>query len=143
MEVGSRPEAAWGKNAVAATELYGFGRYESGAKRVFSFPRVHSPLITVSILKIQTAANPFLVADARRWTKILTPYRRPSELRSMVEITITFVPLAALWVLAWAALHFGYWWLSLVLAIPAAGFLVRLFMIQHDCGHGTAWLTIG
>jgi omega-6 fatty acid desaturase (delta-12 desaturase) len=30
---------------------------------------------------------------------------------------------------------FGYW-LSLILAVPAAGFLVRLFMIQHDCGHG-------
>jgi hypothetical protein len=38
-----------------------------------------------------------------------------------VEIAITFVPLAMLWVLAWAALHFGYWWLSLLLAIPAAG----------------------
>ena len=55
----------------------------------------------------------------------------------MVEIAITFVPLATLWVLAWAALHFGYWWLSLLLAVPAAGFLVRLFMIQHDCGHGS------
>ena len=54
-----------------------------------------------------------------------------------MEIAITFVPLATLWVLAWAAVHFGYWWLSLLLAIPAAGFLVRLFMIQHDCGHGS------
>ena len=36
----------------------------------------------------------------------------------------------------WAALGFGYW-LSLLLAVPAAGFLVRLFMIQHDCGHGS------
>ena len=82
-------------------------------------------------------ANPFLVPDARNWTKILARYRRPSELRSTLEIAITFVPLATLWVLAWAALHFGYWWLSLLLAIPAAGFLVRLFMIQHDCGHGS------
>jgi acyl-lipid omega-6 desaturase (Delta-12 desaturase) len=54
-----------------------------------------------------------------------------------VEIVITFVPLVILWALAWAALHFGYWWLSLMLAVPAAGFLVRLFMIQHDCGHGS------
>lgn len=38
--------------------------------------------------------------------------------------------------MAWAAVHFGYWWLGLLFAIPAAGFLVRLFMIQHDCGHG-------
>ena len=30
----------------------------------------------------------------------------------------------------------GFWWLTLLLAVPAAGFLVRLFMIQHDCGHG-------
>ena len=90
-----------------------------------------------SILKIQTAANAFSVPDARRWTEILTRYRKPSELRSTVELAITFVPLATLWVLAWAALHFGYWWLCLLLAIPAAGFLVRLFMIQHDCGHGS------
>ena len=29
------------------------------------------------------------------------------------------------------------YWLALLVAIPAAGFLVRLFLIQHDCGHGT------
>jgi len=36
----------------------------------------------------------------------------------------------------WAALYFGYW-IGLLLVVPAAGFLVRLFMIQHDCGHGS------
>ena len=60
----------------------------------------------------------------------LMPYRKPNHVRSTVEIVITFVPLATLWALAWAALHFGYWWLSLLLAVPAAGFLVRLFMIS-------------
>jgi omega-6 fatty acid desaturase (delta-12 desaturase) len=35
----------------------------------------------------------------------------------------------------WAAVGFSYW-LSLIMALPAAGFLVRLFMIQHDCSHG-------
>ena len=88
-------------------------------------------------MNIQPVANPSLVPDARRWTKILTRYCGPNDFRSALEIAITFVPLATLWVLAWAALHFGYWWLSLLLAIPAAGFLVRLFMIQHDCGHGS------
>lgn len=90
----------------------------------------------VSLLNIQTVTNPSSVSDARGWTKILTRYRGANDLRSSLEIAITFVPLATLWVMAWAALHFGYWWLSLLLAIPAAGFLVRLFMIQHDCGHG-------
>jgi len=37
--------------------------------------------------------------------------------------------------LLWATLDLGYC-LSLLLAVPAAGFLVRLFLIQHDCGHG-------
>ena len=40
-----------------------------------------------------------------------------------------------MWWLTWAALDAGYW-AGLVLALPAAGLLVRLFMIQHDCGHG-------
>jgi omega-6 fatty acid desaturase (delta-12 desaturase) len=53
-----------------------------------------------------------------------------------MEIAVTFLPLVALWAVAWTAVHFGHWWLGLLIAIPAAGFLLRLFMIQHDCGHG-------
>ena len=73
-------------------------------------------------------------------------YRQPSNGRGIVEIVITIVPLVVLWALIWVTLDLGYW-LSLLLAVPAAGFLVRLFMIQHDCGHGSffrhAWRTIG
>jgi omega-6 fatty acid desaturase (delta-12 desaturase) len=83
-----------------------------------------------------TAAPIPVSSDAKRWTRILARYRDPSYARSIVEIAITLAPLVALWILAWAAFHFGYWWLSLLLAVPAAGFLVRLFLIQHDCGHG-------
>ncbi len=36
----------------------------------------------------------------------------------------------------WAALWLGYAWLYVLLLVPAAAFLLRLFMIQHDCGHG-------
>jgi acyl-lipid omega-6 desaturase (Delta-12 desaturase) len=73
---------------------------------------------------------------ARAWTKILNHYRDPSHTRSVLELTITFVPLASLWAAAWFTYSLGFWWISLLIAIPAAGFLVRLFMIQHDCGHG-------
>ncbi len=69
--------------------------------------------------------------------QVLAHYREPNHARSILEIAITFIPLVALWVLAGVALHFGHWWISLLLAVPAAGFLVRLFMIQHDCGHGS------
>ena len=46
------------------------------------------------------------------------------------------MPFFALWAVMLLCLSYGYW-LSLILAVPAAGFLVRLFMIQHDCGHGS------
>lgn len=75
--------------------------------------------------------------DPRRWTQLLGPYRKPSHMRSIAELAITFVPLAALWTAAWFTFSLGHGWASLLIAIPAAGFLVRLFMIQHDCGHGT------
>ena len=82
------------------------------------------------------AARSPVAPSARSWTQILAHYRDPSHTRSIVEIAITLAPFAALWALAWAAYYFGYWWVSLLLAVPAAGFLVRAFMIQHDCGHG-------
>jgi omega-6 fatty acid desaturase (delta-12 desaturase) len=57
-------------------------------------------------------------------------------MRSVFEIVITAGPFALLCVLMLAALDAGYW-IGLLLAVPAAGFLLRLFMIQHDCGHGS------
>jgi omega-6 fatty acid desaturase (delta-12 desaturase) len=79
--------------------------------------------------------------DARALTKALASYRDPSLARSIVEILITAAPLALAWTLMWAALSLGYFWLYVVLAVPTAGFLVRLFMIQHDCGHGAFFRT--
>jgi len=81
-------------------------------------------------------AQPAGTNDARAWTQKLLRYREPSGTRSIVELVISAAPLAALWALMWLFYSFGFWWLSLLLALPAAGFLVRLFMIQHDCGHG-------
>ena len=86
---------------------------------------------TVSDLRMSAET----VSDLRIWNQILARYRQPSRARSALELVITVVPLVLLWVLMWATLSFGYW-LCLLLAVPAAGFLVRLFMIQHDCGHG-------
>jgi acyl-lipid omega-6 desaturase (Delta-12 desaturase) len=75
--------------------------------------------------------------DPRRWTRILGSYRTPNNLRSISELTITALPLVTLWAAAWFTFSQGYAWASLLIAVPAAGFLVRLFLIQHDCGHGT------
>jgi omega-6 fatty acid desaturase (delta-12 desaturase) len=75
--------------------------------------------------------------DARRWTRILAIYRKPDHKRSLAELAITIMPLVVLWAAAWFVLRLGYAWATPLIAIPAAGFLMRLFIIQHDCGHGT------
>jgi acyl-lipid omega-6 desaturase (Delta-12 desaturase) len=87
------------------------------------------------MLRNQNAISVSCPSDVRGWTKILARYRTPSTARSIIELAITAGPLVLLWFLMWATLDLGYW-LCLLLAAPAAGFLVRLFMIQHDCGHG-------
>ena len=74
--------------------------------------------------------------DTQRLPGVLARYRDPNLARSLAEIAVTFAPLAALWAAMWALLHVSYW-LTLALAVPAAGFLVRLFLIQHDCSHGS------
>jgi omega-6 fatty acid desaturase (delta-12 desaturase) len=77
------------------------------------------------------------VTPADAWSRKLAPYRQPRTWRSIWEIVTTAAPLAAIWIVAWLAHARGLWWLALLLTVPAAGFLVRLFMIQHDCGHGS------
>jgi omega-6 fatty acid desaturase (delta-12 desaturase) len=73
---------------------------------------------------------------ARDWLPALNRYRTPDHLRSVAEVLITVMPFALLWTAAWASLQWSYL-LSLAIAVLAAGFLVRVFMIQHDCGHGS------
>ena len=70
----------------------------------------------------------------RNWPTRLAAYKSPDDRQAIFEIAVTVVPFVGLWVLMWllAAYHP---WLPLLLAVPAAAFLVRLFMIQHDCGH--------
>lgn len=72
---------------------------------------------------------------AREWMKLLAKYREPNEVRSTWELAITVLPFFALWALAWAAMSVSVW-LTLAITVPAAGFLLRMFLIQHDCGHG-------
>src|SRR3990172_13013757 len=80
-------------------------------------------------------ANPPVLGDSRALAQSLAGYREPSCARSILEIVITVLPLVLLWLLMWSSLEIGYW-LCLLLSVPTAGFLVPLFMIQHDCGHG-------
>ncbi|WP_120635956.1 fatty acid desaturase [Ruegeria sp. EL01] len=71
---------------------------------------------------------------ARDWVKVLSSYREPSGSRSAFELAVTLGPFIALWAFAWFALSFSGW-LAFFVALCNAGFLLRLFAIQHDCGH--------
>ncbi|MCF6369632.1 fatty acid desaturase [Rhizobium halophilum] len=75
--------------------------------------------------------------NASAWLKTLSRYRQPRTSRSIFELLVTAGPFAVLWLLAYLCLSHGIW-LGFVVAVPAAAaFLLRLFMIQHDCGHGS------
>ena len=60
--------------------------------------------------------------------------REPNNARGVFELTITAGPFFIIWALMWVVLAHGHW-SGLLLMVPAAGLVLRLFMIQHDCGH--------
>ena len=66
----------------------------------------------------------------------LQPFRGARTRSAMAELALTVLPFIALEVALYLALEISYW-LVLALAVPTAGFVVRLFIIQHDCGHGS------
>ena len=73
---------------------------------------------------------------ARDWIQVLARYRTPSITRSIFELAVTLIPFAALWALAWISISYSHW-LALGLSLINGLFLVRLFAIQHDCGHAS------
>ncbi len=74
-------------------------------------------------------------AAVRSWNALLATYK-PDTRRSVLQLALSAVLFAATWFLMYAV-HDTAYWLTLLLAVPAAFFLIRLFIIQHDCGHGS------
>jgi acyl-lipid omega-6 desaturase (Delta-12 desaturase) len=74
--------------------------------------------------------------NSESWSARLASYRGPELKKSIWQLTIAALLFVAAWVGMYASLSVGYW-LTLLLAVPAAFFLIRLFIIQHDCGHAS------
>ena len=70
------------------------------------------------------------------WREVLAPFAVPCPRRGMLSVATSAVPYVALSVLMYLLLPVSPA-LTLVLAIPAAGFLVRVFVVFHDCAHGS------
>ncbi len=73
------------------------------------------------------------VAD---WRAAVAPFERSSLPRSLAQIATSVLPYLLIWAAMLLSLRVSYW-LALALVVPAAGFLVRSFIICHDCGHGS------
>lgn len=72
---------------------------------------------------------------AKEWARILADYRAPDPMRSSFELVVTLGCFVLLWGLAWWSMSISYW-LTISLSLLNAAFVLRLFAIQHDCGHG-------
>ena len=70
------------------------------------------------------------------WGAVLAPYKKPDMGRSVWQLASAAAMYAGTWMLMYFSLSVSYW-LTLALAVPAAFFLTRLFIIQHDLGHGS------
>jgi len=70
------------------------------------------------------------------WSEALEPYSQPHLGRSMAGLATSVAPYVALNVAMYVALGVSYW-VVLALAIPAAGFLLRTYILFHDCSHGS------
>lgn len=75
-------------------------------------------------------------ADETAWRQIVLQYQKPSRWRALWQIADTIVPYGTIWYFMYLSLSVS-WWLVLPLALLAGMFLVRVFIIFHDCGHGS------
>jgi omega-6 fatty acid desaturase (delta-12 desaturase) len=68
------------------------------------------------------------------WRAVVSQYNFPDRKRSVWQLIDSIVPFFGLWVLMYFSIGISYL-ITLALAVPAAGFMVRIFIIFHDCGH--------
>ncbi len=81
-----------------------------------------------------TAAIPS--AENRSWEKIVMRYSQPDLRKSLWQIANTLLPYIFIWFLLYKSLGYSYL-LTILLSLLASGFLIRLFIIFHDCGHNS------
>jgi acyl-lipid omega-6 desaturase (Delta-12 desaturase) len=83
-----------------------------------------------------SAATDGSYTGSTSWRETLAPYAQPRLGRSLIDLATSVVPYLALSVAMYLSLDVSYL-LTLAIAIPASGFLVRTFILFHDCSHGS------
>src|SRR5689334_3992732 len=111
------------------------GPFGRASKNLFSF------LAPTRIRNCNMTTNDSVLAQSGQkaitphWKEVVAKYQHPTLGRALWQISNTLVPYLALWYLLYWSLGISYW-LTGGLALLAAGLLVRVFIIFHDCGHG-------
>lgn len=82
-----------------------------------------------------------MTTEKFKWQGIVSKYAYPETWRSLWQVANSVIPFLLGWYLMYRSLSVGYW-LTLLLAVPTAGFMVRCFIIFHDCCHGSFLKTI-
>jgi len=80
------------------------------------------------------------VLSAKHWRKLVARFQVSSARRALWQLINSVIPYVLLWIGMVYALAVSYW-LMLPIAILASGFLVRIFIIFHDCGHESFFRT--
>jgi acyl-lipid omega-6 desaturase (Delta-12 desaturase) len=70
----------------------------------------------------------------KNWPNLVHRYAQSDHRKAIIQIINTFLPCIGLWVVMYLTFGISYW-LTLGLALVNAFFMVRIFIIQHDCGH--------
>lgn len=70
------------------------------------------------------------------WKQIVAKYQNSEYIKSLWQFTNSFIPFCLTWVLMYYSLDVSYF-LTILLSLFASGFIMRIFIIQHDCGHGS------
>ncbi len=75
-------------------------------------------------------------AEIAAWKALVAEYQKPNRWRAIWQIVNTFGSYALVWFLIYESLSVS-WWLTIPLTVLSAGLMVRIFIIFHDCGHGS------
>lgn len=92
---------------------------------------------------VEIANDALNLGDGNSWADLkerLAAYRRPSTWHSAGQLCLTLALFGLCWFASWYSLRIGYW-LTLLFTLPAALMAVRLFILQHDCGHGSLFIS--
>lgn len=78
--------------------------------------------------------NAEIIKNLSNWREIAAKYQGAETWKSIWQMCNTILPFLGIWVLMYYSLNWSYW-ITLALAVLNGLFLVRVFIIQHDCGH--------